>query len=103
MLLILMIALVPLPALASETTSGAASKSAKPAQVSLHQMIAREAARTPVVLTSAARKAEQGATSNGSGFLHSRPGLIALAVMAAGGGYAVYSLSHDRVRSPAKK
>ena len=110
-LLVLAIALIPLPALANEPAAptapmAQAAKPAKPAQLSLRQAIARETARTPVVLASATRKAAQGGTSSdaskGSGFLHSRPGVIALVVMAAGGGYAVYSLSHDRVKSPAK-
>jgi hypothetical protein len=29
--------------------------------------------------------------------------MIAIAVMAAGTGYALYSASHDRVKSPGKK
>jgi hypothetical protein len=50
------------------------------------------------------RRAEQAAAGKeSSGFFKSRAGAVALAVMAVGTGYAVYSAKHDRITSPAKK
>jgi hypothetical protein len=73
--------LVPLPLLANEAQPAGKAK-AKTAQVSLRQVVAREAARTPLAASSAR---------------------TAQAVMAAGTGYAIYSSTHDRITSPAKK
>jgi len=96
--------LIAMPAAASEMTL---APKAKNTQVSLRQIAAREAAKTTLTtgLTTgtAVRRAEQPNTSRQStGFFKSRPGAIALVVMAAGTGYAIYSASHDRIKSPAK-
>ena len=37
------------------------------------------------------------------GFFKSGPGMVAIAVMAVGTGYALYSASHDRIHSPGKQ
>jgi len=50
------------------------------------------------------RRAEQSTASKQSAsFFRTKPGAVALAVMIAGSGYALYSVSHDRITSPAKQ
>ncbi len=50
---------------------------------------------------SPAAAAQQSAASPSSGgFFKSKAGMITIALMAAGTGYALYSTSHDRVKSP---
>jgi hypothetical protein len=98
LLLALLAALTPLPAWA--TDSKPADK-ANPTRPSMRETVARTAARTPLA-SPAARRAEQRDTSTTRGsFFKTRPGMIALAVMGVGTGYAIYSIKHDRVASPA--
>jgi hypothetical protein len=101
-LLVLAASLLPLPAFAADASSTAVSSAKPAAHVSLKQAVAAEAARTPMVKTTESRRDEQTGPSK-AGFFHSRPGMIAIAVMAAGTGSALYSASHDRVKSPGKK
>jgi alkyl sulfatase BDS1-like metallo-beta-lactamase superfamily hydrolase len=97
-------ALIALPAAANDATPAAQATKTKTSQVSLRQVAAREASRTPLARTTDARRAEQGtAGKESSGFFKSRAGAVALAVMVIGTGYAVYSVKHDRITSPAKK
>ena len=92
--------LVPLPAFAAGGPP--ASAPTKAPHMSLSQAVTRTASTT--TLAPAARHDDQGSTmKQSSGFFHSRPGMIALAIMAGGTGYAVYSVSHDRIKSPGKK
>jgi hypothetical protein len=102
--LALAFSLIALPVVASENTV-----TPKPGteQVSLRQAAARAASRAAMAAprTTNARHAAQ---SSGSGrestsWFKTKPGVIALAVMVIGSGYAVYSVSHDRITSPAKK
>lgn len=98
-LLAMTAALVPLPVAASDIKP---APKAKTIQASMQEMVARDvaAARTRV----ATRRAEQGSQSKGSvAFFKTKPGMIALAVMIGGTGYAVYSTQHDRLTSPGKK
>ena len=93
--------LFPLPAAARDKTS---APKAKATQVSLRQTIAREAARTPLLSSAGTSRADQSnAQRESSGFFRSKAGAIALAVMVVGGGYAIYSASHDRINSPGRK
>ena len=98
-LLAVIVALVPWPAAAGDGASTAKHPAAK--QQSLRTAVAREASRVPLA-RSTTRRDDQGSTSFSS-FFHSRPGEIALVVMAIGGGYAIYSSQHDRIKSPGKK
>jgi hypothetical protein len=108
----LALALTPLPAAANEalpSTSAAPSRPAAPATkatspVSLKESAARAAVRTPLVSASRARRAEQDTVGKDSpGFFKTKGGAVALAVMAIGVGYALYSVKHDRITSPAKQ
>src|SRR4051812_15585519 len=92
-----MLALTPLPLLAS----GAATPKTTGIRASMERIAAREIAAP---LKPAVRAARQTQTPGGSpGFFKTRPGMVALAVMIAGTGYAVYSAQHDRIHSPGKK
>jgi len=61
--------------------------------------------RAGVVTPAAARRAQQGGApdTESAGFFKTRVGIVAVAVLAAGVGYALYSTQHDRVSSPGKK
>jgi hypothetical protein len=100
-------ALIALPAAANAANDVPATVQAgktKSSQVSLRQVAAREASRTPLARTTAPRRAAQATAAKESrGFFKTPAGAVALAVMAVGTGYAVYSASHDRITSPAKK
>ena len=111
-LLVLAGALIPLPVAASEAGPVHTTPTAAQA-VTLHQAVAREAARAaaeaPLASGSLAPESKQhkrADQSNGNGamnFFKTRPGVIILAVMAAGTGYAVYSANHDKITSPGRK
>ena len=98
-LLAVIIALVPLPVAAGD---GGLQKKTPTIQVSMERMVARDIASAPK--SSVARRARQGqGAGNSSGFFKSRPGMVALVVMAAGTGYALYSATHDRIHSAGKQ
>jgi hypothetical protein len=102
--LVLVAALIALPAAANDGAVAAQATNTKIRQVSLREVAVREAVRTPLARTTASRRARQGtAAKESSGFFKSRPGAIALVVMVIGTGYALYSVKHDRITSPAKK
>ena len=95
-------ALIPLPAAASDPAT-TASASTPTVKASMERIVAREVAATPAKKV-AARDDQQGSSAGSSpGFFKSTPGMIALAVMAVGTGYALYSAQHDRIHSPGKK
>jgi hypothetical protein len=112
-MLALVTALIPLPALASESTPASKGPKASTAttaatsQVSLKERAAREASRialTPDTRARRAARAEQDTAGKDSpAFFKSKPGFLALAVMVAGAGYALYSAKNDRITSPAKQ
>lgn len=99
-LLAVVASLVPIPVMASD-----AKPAQKPGtiQASMREVVAREvAAMTP--RPAAAARAQQSTTSKESvAFFKTGPGMVALAVLAAGVGYAIYSTQHDRIKSPAKQ
>ena len=98
--IVVITALVPLPAIAGDPGTAKPTPSIRE---SATQIVARDvsAARVPAVR---ARAARQGSTSPAStSFFKSRPGMIALAVVAAGTGYAIYSAQHDRIHSAGKQ
>lgn len=92
-------ALVPLPVAASDTKP---APKAKTIQASMQEMVARDVAAAPTRV--ATRRAEQSGQSKESmAFFKTKPGMIALAVMIGGTGYALYSTKHDRVHSVGKQ
>jgi hypothetical protein len=97
-------ALIALPAAANDAPAPAQATKTTTGSVSLRQVAARTAVRTPLARTTGARRAAQDpAGKQSSGFFKSRAGAVALAVMVAGTGYALYSVKHDRITSPSKK
>ena len=106
-LVALVAALPPLPlAAASDQGARTAPDAAKPKtmQAAVQAAAVKEAAVVAAPRAKAAKRAEQSGTSKQStSFFRTGPGAIALAVMIAGSGYAIYSVSHDRITSPAKK
>jgi len=106
MLLALAVSLTALPAAANDTPAASKAKPKASSQVSLRDAAKQEAAKialrsTPAASTS--RRADQNTSTHSTNFFKTTQGAIALAVMAIGGGYAIYSASHDRVSSPAKQ
>lgn len=103
-LLVLMAALTPLPVAASEAAPAQSTPTVK--TTSLHDAVAREAARaaqTPMASATTARRDQGNAAKSTMAFFKTGPGMVALTVMAVGTGYAVYSLNHDKVTSPGRK
>jgi len=99
-LLAVIIALVPLPVAAGD---GGMQKKTPTIQVSMERMVARDIA-SAATSSSVARRARQGqGAGSSSGFFKTRPGMVALVVMAAGTGYALYSATHDRIHSAGKQ
>jgi hypothetical protein len=75
----------------------------KSIQASMRQAAAREVAKAPMARKASNRAEQDNSPKQAGGFFKTGPGIAALAVMAAGTGYALYSVSHDRVQSPAKQ
>jgi len=48
------------------------------------------------------RSAQQPPSQRSGSFFRSKPGILAIAVMAVGAGYALYSAQEDRIKSPGK-
>lgn len=93
--LALVIAAVPLPGLAGE-----------PSQTIARPGI-RASAAAVVATTTLARSEGQSATDTkaqleSGSFFKTPVGVVVLAVVAAGAGYAIYSTRNDRIKSPGK-
>jgi hypothetical protein len=98
-----MASLIALPVAANENT---VTPKAKTEQVSLRQAAAKAASSAAITAprASKARRAEQSSPNRQStSWFKTKPGAIALAVMALGTGYALYSATNDRITSPAKQ
>jgi len=94
--LALVIALCPLPALAGDQ-----SQPAKKAP-GIRASAAAIATRQPLAASPTAAQGSPAGNRSGS-FFKSPVGIVVLATMAAGVGYALYSTQHDRITSPAKQ
>lgn len=98
----LAVAAAPLPSLAGETPATATSRPSLTASVekiaaSEAQALARSStARAQQTAPIADREAKLGSGS----FFKSTAGIITLVAVGAGLGFALYSTSHDRVKSP---
>jgi hypothetical protein len=98
--LVVITALIPLPAAAS----GKATTPSPPALKASMEKIVVRAVTAKSVRNDRARNDRQGSSAgNSPGFFRTKPGIIALVVMAAGTGYALYSAQNDRIHSPGKK
>jgi hypothetical protein len=118
--LALCVALVPLPAVASESATGpqntvAAAGSQRSDAPTLRAAIERVDSRKLSGVTvnrttiersrTAARRSDQSQTAgtDSASFFKSGPGIAVIAAVAAGVGYALYSTSHDRIHSPGRQ
>ncbi len=99
--LVVITALMPLPVSASDTETTRASTPT--VKASMERIVAREVAAMPAPKPAARDDRQTSGAGSSPGFFKSGPGMIALAVMAAGTGYALYSTQHDRIHSPGKK
>ena len=86
------------PAPAAPTTMHAAVHAAAVKEASVVAVPRAPRAKAPARTDQQATPAKQS-----TGFFRSGAGAVALAVMVVGTGYALYSTSHDRITSPAKK
>jgi hypothetical protein len=95
--LALVTAAVPVPVLAQEKSPPATQPGI---QASVHKALAT----TPMVLTRVkAAKTHQTAPTAGTGsWLKTPAGIVVLAIVGVGAGYAAYSASHNRVHSAAR-
>jgi len=94
----LVLALMPMPAAAAEPGQQPAKAT------SLHDSIVKNAAREAARSNSASARASQGEKVDKSpldkpSFFKTPAGAIALAIVAVGAGFAIYSTSHDRIHS----
>jgi hypothetical protein len=62
-----------------------------------------ESKATATARRSEARRAAQQSPGQDRSFFKTGPGILALAVMAIGTGYAIYSTQNDRIKSPGKE
>lgn len=89
----------PLPCIAGEASSSAL-KPTPSIKASVANVLATQ---TLATRTGVARAQDKGTTDLGSkSFFRTPGGIITLAALAAGVGYALYSTNHDRVKSPAR-
>ena len=97
LVLALAVAAAPLPALAGETTAAPPS----PIKTSIQKIVASRVVTVAKVPAAQANQAS-GTDLGSPSFFKSKAGLVALVVTAAGVGFALYSTSNDRIKSPAK-
>jgi hypothetical protein len=99
LLVALALVVAPLPAMAGEST-------AKPAGTPSIAAAAQQAVSTQLKAAPAQFRAQSTATANtdlgSNSFFKTPAGIITIAVLGAGVGYAIYSTSHDRIKSPGK-
>ena len=97
-LLVVSASLIPLPVFAEERS---ASKPG-PITAAVEKIAESDRKTGPSARTSAAPRAQQAPGTNRS-FFKTKPGIIALVVMAVGTGFAIYSTQNDRIESPGKQ
>ncbi len=93
------LALTPLPALADQAGGPVP---ATPIRASAARIAASQPLSAAPVAAARTEQVTEGAPRSGA-FFKTPAGVAVLAVMGAGFGYAIYSVSHDRVHSPGKK
>ncbi len=98
-LLAVAIALVPLPVAASDRKPAPKPQTI---EASMRDMVVRDVAAAPA-RPAIRRDAQAGQSKESIGFFKTKPGMVALAVMIGGVGYALYSAKHDRIHSAGKQ
>ena len=100
MALALMTTLTPLPLAAAESGS---SPKPGPIRASVAKITMKDTAAKPPARRSESRGATQQTQGQDRSFFKTGPGILALAVMIAGTGYAISSTQNDRIKSPGKE
>jgi hypothetical protein len=90
--LALVIAALPLPALAGDSSQPVA----KPG---IRASVAKIAASAPLAASASQATTDGKATLNTKSFFKTPAGMIVIAVVGAGAGFAIYSAKHDRIHS----
>ena len=98
-LVAVLIALLPLPSVAAERRPADAG----PIRTSIKKIPVAVSTAVPATATHASRRSQQSGPERDSSFFKSKTGLVALAVLAGGVGYALYSTRNDRITSPGKE
>jgi len=101
-LLTMAAALNPLPAAAAVTRPADKPPKATTIKASVEKIGAGDFTQPGRANRNAVRAQSTSGMADKS-FFKTKPGVIALAVLAAGVGYAVYSANNDRITSPAKQ
>ena len=96
--IVVITALVPVAAHADTTATRTPT-----IKESAAQMVAREVGAAPTRPAPAREDRQASASTNSKSFFKTRPGMIALTVMAVGTGYALYSAHNDRIHSPGRQ
>ena len=95
------LALAPMP-VAAAASAGPPSKPG-PIRASVAKITVKDTPKMPAARRSAARSATQPAPGQDRSFFKTGPGIVAIAVMVIGTGYAIYSTQNDRITSPGKE
>lgn len=98
--LVVITAFIPLPAAASDTATAASPPTIK---ASMEKIVVRDVTAKPVRKDVARNDRQDSSAGSSPGFFKTKPGIIALVVLAAGTGYALYSAQNDRIHSPGKQ
>jgi hypothetical protein len=98
---VLVLALMPWPAVAGETTPARQPLRAALADVRPQPALPPRPAIAPSPRRS--MKAQSTPGTDSPTFFKTRTGVVVLAVLGVGAGYAIYSTSHDRIKSPGKE
>jgi hypothetical protein len=103
-LLALAVTLVPLPLLAADNATAVPAQSLK-TSIATHakREVLAAASKTQAHASAQTAARAQSNDPHGQGFFRSPTGIVCLAVIAAGTGYAFYSASHDRIHSVARQ
>lgn len=99
--LAVVLALAPLPAVAASEPGP--SRKPGPIRASVAKITLKDPAKMPTARRSDARGATQTPSGRDRSFFKTGPGILAIAVMVAGTGYAIYSTTNDRIKSPGKE
>jgi hypothetical protein len=104
LLVAFVVSVLPSPIWADGITNSSKSPNLQAAMTKVVQReLAKEPAQRRLERTSAVRAQNTSSTSESTSFFKSRTGLIVIAVMAVGVGYAIYSTQNDRINSPGRQ
>lgn len=92
------VALVPVPGLAGD--NGQSQSTPPGIKASIGKAVAAQAKAANPDARAVSAVAAQATGLSSPGFFKTRAGVVTLVALAAGAGYALYSTSHDRVKSP---